>query len=172
MNFIELLKPGALVTRGYAERLLKDIAREAGSRFPSVGGLTLRINHPVFVFGHLSLYPVQLAEMTGISTDGMEVPAQYPDLFKMGVQCVDDPMGEHYPRIDEVTQRFFSATDALLSRLEQIELNKLSLPLENPARRERFGTVGAFLSYILLAHPQSHFGQISAWRRCMGLGPA
>lgn len=172
MKLADMVRPGALVTRGYAERLLKDVTPAIFSRYPSVEGVVIKINHPAFVFGHLSLYPVQLAEMLGLPTKGMEIPASYPELFKMGVECVDDPAGSVYPPMGEVTQAFFSATDALIELLDQIVPERLSVPLENPARRERFGTVGAFLTYILLAHPQTHLGQLSGWRRCMGLGPA
>jgi hypothetical protein len=72
----------------------------------------------------------------------------------------------------EIVNAFFSGTDALIASLDSISSETLDLALEHPSRRERFGTVGAFLTYILLAHPQSHLGQVSAWRRCMGLGPA
>lgn len=172
MKLAEYVRPGALITRGYAERLLKDVTPSIFARFPSVDGAHITINHPAFVFGHLSLYPVQLAEMVGVSTAGMEIPSRYSELFKMGVECVDDPLGAIYPPMNELTETFFSATDALIGSLEAIAPEKLDLLLENPARREKFGTVGAFLTYILLAHPQSHLGQISGWRRCMGLGPA
>lgn len=172
MKIAEYIRPGAVVTRGYAERLLKDVNPQNFARFPVIGDLAIKINHPAFVFGHLSLYPVQLAEMVGVSTAGIEVPTSWRDLFMMGVECVDDPKGTIYPSMSELTETFFGATDALIGMLDHIDPAKLDLPLENPARRERFGTVGAFLTYILLAHPQSHLGQISGWRRCMGLGPA
>ena len=172
MKFAEYVKPGAIATKGYAERLLKDVSPEIFARFPSVEGVEIKINHPAFVFGHLSLYPVQLAEMVGVSTVGMEVHPSYAELFKMGVECVDDPEAIIYPPMRELTETFFSATEALIDSLERIDPESLDRPLENPSRRERFGTVGAFLTYILQAHPQSHLGQISGWRRCMGLGPA
>lgn len=172
MKVMEYVRPGAIVTRGYAERLLNGINPEIFARYPVVNGAHVTINHPAFVFGHLALYPSIIAEMTGISTKGMEIPASYPDLFKMGVPCQDDPTGTIYPAMDEIVNAFFSGTDALIAALDSISPESLDLPLENPSRRERFGTVGGFLTYILLAHPQTHLGQVSGWRRCMGLGPA
>lgn len=172
MKFLEYVRPGAIAARSYAERLLKDITPQQFARVPVVGGVALVMNHPAFVFGHLSLYPMQLAEMTGISAKGMEVPATYQDLFKLGAVCDDDPSGTLYPAMHELTNAFFTGTDALIAALPSIAPYVFDTPLENPSRRERFGTVGAFLAYILLAHPQTHLGQISAWRRCMGLGPA
>jgi len=172
MNIFDYVKPGALAVRGYAERLLKDVTPQMFVRTPVVNGTVVTINHPAFVFGHLSLYPVQLAEMVGVSTQGMVVPSTYQDLFKIGAQCHDDVDGTIYPPMDEVVSSYFTSYDALLSVVATIQPEKLDLPLENPARREKFGTVGAFMTYLLLAHPQGHLGQISGWRRCMGLGPA
>jgi hypothetical protein len=172
MKFVEYLKPGALAVRGYAERLVGQVPAESFARIPVVNGATVIINHPAFVLGHLSLYPVQLAEMAGIQVQGTEVPEHYQTLFKMGAQCVDDPQGILYPSKDELVERYFTSTDALIARLADLDEKVFDAPLENPARRETFGTVGAFLAYLLLAHPQTHLGQVSGWRRCMGMGPA
>jgi hypothetical protein len=171
MTPIHLLKPGVKAVRGYAERLVKDVPDSQFGRLPVVNGQLVNINHPAFVLGHLSLYPIQLAEMSGLAGAGMEVPETYPTLFKMGVACVDDPQGAVYPSKAELVERYFGAYDALVERIAQITDSVLDEPLKDSARREKFGTVGAFLAYLLLAHPQVHFGQISAWRRCMGLGP-
>jgi hypothetical protein len=172
MNVLDYVKPGVAVVRGYAERLVKQIPEEKFARFPVVNGRSLAINHPAFVLGHLALYPIQLAEMADLPKEGMEIPSSYPDLFKMGVECVDDPAGSLYPKKDELIERYLGSYDALMKVLPAINPEALNRALENPARRERFGTVGAFLVYLLLAHPQSHLGQISAWRRCVGFGPA
>ena len=37
--------------------------------------------------------------------------------------------------------------------------------------RERFPTVGALLVGLMTSHHASHNGQLSAWRRAMGLPP-
>lgn len=172
MKFVEYLKPGALAVRAYAERLVREIPASAFARIPVVNGSVVVVNHPAFVLGHLSLYPIQLAEMAGLTIQGVEIPEDYQGLFKMGVQCVDDPQQNIYPHKDELIERYFCSTDALMGRLSDIDPTVFDMPLESPARREKFGSVGAFLAYLLLAHPQTHFGQVSAWRRCMGMGPA
>lgn len=167
----EFLLPGARLVVSYAERLLKDVTPELSRRKPVVAGTTIDCNHPIFVYGHLALYPAQLAEMAALSTEGLTVPSTYAPLFQMGVPCHDDPDGAIYPSLAEVSERFFTSTQLLLEQLPTLHSAVLTKPLENAQRRERFGTVGAFMAYILLAHPQSHLGQISVWRRCMGLGP-
>lgn len=171
MEFYDLLRPGTLNTLKYGERLLAGISPETAARKPKADGITLEINHPVFVFGHLALYPVQLARMLEVDAQAMEVPATYFDLFKAGTPCLDDPSGSIYPSITELKEKFFTGYHAILEALPSVREGVLAKELEDPSRRERFNTTGAFLAYILLAHPQTHFGQISAWRRCMKLPP-
>ena len=172
MKIFEYIVPGVRQNLAYAERLLKGIPAQLSARKPVVNGTLIECNHPVFVFGHLAIYPSQLAQMAGISSDGLEVPERYGSLFQMGSPCQDDPDGTIYPSLVEVSERFFSGMRAVLERLPEVSQQGMDAPLEHPGRRERFGTVGAFTAYVLLAHPQSHLGQVSVWRRCMGLGPA
>lgn len=163
---------GAVNTKGYGERLLKDIRPEQFARKAAVNGKVIDLNHPAFNYGHLCLYPAQLAKMMDLATTDMEVPDSYWDLFKVGSPCIDDVNGSVYPAMDELTQRFTKSYSAIIEAFPTAKSDVFDRELEEPGRRERFGTVGGFVSYILLAHPQSHFGQVSAWRRCMGLGAA
>jgi len=172
MELFDFVLPGARANLGYAERLLKGIPVELSATRPVVNGKTVDCNHPVFLFGHLSLYPQLVASMTGIPKEGLEVPAHYPGLFQIGCPCQEDPKGEIYPPLAEVSERFFSGMKNLLERTHEIPQQKMSAMLEDPSRRERFGTVGAFVVYVLLAHPQTHLGQLGVWRRCVGLGAA
>lgn len=171
-TLIANLLPGARAALSYAEKLLVGMPTELASTKPVVNGTRIETNHPVFLFGHLSLYPALLAELTGLPKDTVAVPEHYPALFQIGSPCHDDPSGEIYPKLPEVSERFLNGTRAILELLPQIEMSALTKELENPSRRERFGTVGAFVVYVLLAHPQVHLGQLSVWRRCMGLAAA
>jgi hypothetical protein len=38
--------------------------------------------------------------------------------------------------------------------------------------REMFPTLGAVVAFYLGGHVMNHLGQLSAWRRCLGLPPA
>ncbi len=171
-TLITNLLPGARAALTYAEKLLVGIPPELAARKPVVNGTRIETNHPVFLFGHLALYPALLAELTGLPKNDVAVPEHYPGLFQIGSTCHDDPSGEIYPTLSEVSERFLNGTRVVLDLLPQIEMPALTQELENPSRRERFGTVGAFVAYILLAHPQVHLGQLSVWRRCMGLSAA
>jgi hypothetical protein len=166
------LLPGARLAIAYAEKLLVGIPEELAARKPVVAGTLIETNHPVFIFGHLSLYPSLLAELIGLPRNDIQTPEHYPALFQIGSPCLDDTKGEIYPKLSEVAEQFLKNTRTILDILPQLDMLALSKELENPSRKERFGTVGAFALYILLAHPQAHLGQISVWRRCMGLSAA
>lgn len=170
MELSNYILPGAKQVRAYAERLTKGIPVELAATKPVVEGKLIEINHPVFVFGHLSLYPVQIAKMLALPSEAMEIPESYPALFKIGAACLDDRERKIYPAFEDLCSHFFRATDQLIKLFSDVNSANLDKELEDQGRRERFGTVGAFAAYILLAHPQVHLGQVSSWRRCVGLG--
>jgi uncharacterized damage-inducible protein DinB len=64
---------------------------------------------------------------------------------------------------------FRSASQAFIGFLPEIPATRYQDPLEDPDRRERFKSVGAFFAYLLLSHTSHHFGQIHVWRRIMEL---
>ena len=48
------------------------------------------------------------------------------------------------------------------------------LDKEHPSEdtRKFFPTIGAMVAFIMTSHEMDHLGQIAAWRRAAGLGPA
>lgn len=171
-SIASIIIPGTKIVRAYAERLVKDIPSEKFARTPEVGGITIVLNHPAFNFGHLSLYPGRLVPFLAIEASGLTVPATYEDLFKDGTPCVDDVACDHYPSKDEILATFFSRYETLLTRLVDVPDSVFLASMEDPKRKERFPTNGAFAAYLLSAHLNGHLGQVSAWRRCMGMPPA
>ena len=170
--FAESIVAAAGRGRAFAERLLKDVTPKQFARKPSIGGQVIDTNHPAFVFGHLSLYPRNLAIICSLNTPGAAVPDGYESLFKNGQPCLDDPEGKIYPAMDGVVRTYFAGTDAILDavgKLGDADFNKAN-PHENYAKF--FPTVGGACAFLLNSHVMMHLGQISAWRRCMGLGPA
>jgi DinB superfamily len=170
MHPSELLIPGARATLTNGEKIYGDIPAELFSRKPKDStGEVVRVNHPAFQIGHLSLYFVVMAEMGGKPNHVPPVPASYQELFKQGADCFDDPEGSVYPRRDAILDYFRSASEALLAVLPEIPPSLFHAPPEDARRKERFKTVGAFFAYLLLSHPSAHFGQIHVWRRMMEL---
>jgi uncharacterized damage-inducible protein DinB len=58
--------------------------------------------------------------------------------------------------------------DVSVRNLTQAELDA---PHPDPARRERFPTVGHMAIFYATWHETYHSGQLSAWRRVQGLPP-
>ncbi|MCA9284257.1 MAG: DinB family protein [Phycisphaerales bacterium] len=152
------LKP----TIGYAEALLKDIPADkfAFSPHPTM-------NHPAFVVGHLSIYPNRLLSIMGKSDLAVERPG-YDELFKAGTACVADP--KKYPGKDELTAYYLDRYKTLASVLESVSDETLAQPNPMEGRlREMFPTIGAATNFMANNHNMMHLGQLSSWRRAMGL---
>lgn len=158
----------ARLTKQYADGLLKGIAPEQFARLATVGGVVVQSNHPAFVFGHLSLYYPKV-----LSALGQQAPAHPPmfeDLFTAGKPCVDDPEGKKYPTMQAIMAHLNNGYEAAVAALSRATDAELARP--NPAEgrmKELFPTAGEVINFCMAAHPMSHLGQLSAWRRMMGL---
>jgi hypothetical protein len=75
--------------------------------------------------------------------------------------------------MDVITKHFFSAFDAALVVVGKTPDADFKKP--NPAEgrfKEILPTVGDATNFLMSTHGMSHLGQMSAWRRIMGLGSA
>jgi len=159
--------------RGLGEGLLKDIDPKTAGGFPVKDGQPIVCNHPVFVYGHLSLYPQMVMGMLGGTPDDAAVPESYNDLFMHGVDCQHDTNNTIYPSLDEVVGNFTKAYGALAEFAKTLDDDFLAKDIEgNDGFKDAFGTNGVMLMFLLHDHPMFHFGQVSTWRRAMGLGSA
>jgi hypothetical protein len=169
----DLIVTSGAVTLRYAEGLLKDIKPAQFARYPSPGGVVITTNHPAFVYGHLGLYAPRVLAMVGMASAGPANPDGFEALFANGKPCLDDPAGTIYPSMDVITAHFLAGTRAALAAMPKVD--EAVLARANPAEgrfREMFPTIGSAANFMLGAHGMSHLGQVSAWRRCMGLGSA
>lgn len=156
-----------------AQQMLKDVQASQFARKPSFGGKAIDTNHPAFVYGHLALYPSGLINMIGDNPAAAVKPAGYEELFAAGKPCQDDPDGKIYPPMEEITAKFFSGYKSALDLLAGVSDEKLNSPNPREGRmKEMFPTVGGMVNFMLGQHIMLHMGQISAWRRCFGLGSA
>lgn len=157
----------------YAERLLAGVEAKVFARFATVGGKVVQSNHPAWAYGHLALYPAKVMEHLGREAGAARVPAGWEALFKNGVECRDDPDGRVYPSMAEVVKFFHASYGAAIGALAEADDAALAGPNPTEGRmRELFPTLGSMLLFYMSGHPQIHLGQVSAWRRMMGLPPA
>ncbi|MBX3391520.1 MAG: DinB family protein [Phycisphaeraceae bacterium] len=187
----------AKIGRRYADRLLKDVRPEQFARRPIVGGREVETNHAAFVYGHLAVTNAWMATLmrvdeaglsvvsggsgvsgvSGVSGGGgggavVSVPAGYEALFKDGVECRDDPEGSIYPPMKEITDVFFTTFDRLIGMVASAPDESLAVPTPDSKARAFVSTVGTAGVFMLNSHIMMHMGQVSVWRRCMGLGRA
>lgn len=172
----EMLAVSAKRCIGFGEAMTKGVTSEIAARKPTGfrdgKPFVIETNHPLFLFGHLSLYPSRLWSMQGLG-DGPVAPSpKYLELFKAGSPCVDDAKGDVYPAWDEVLAKYRTGYEAAMKMLPGVADEVFFR--ENPmaANREIFPTVGSALAFYFTSHTMVHFGQISTWRRCFGLGSA
>ena len=111
---------------GYGERLLKDVTPQQFARFASPGNTVIESNHPAFAYGHLSLYGPRILSQLGQS--GPTVPANFETIFSKDAKCVDDPSGNVYPPMAEVTQVFFDGYKAAAAALRAAPNSAFEVP--------------------------------------------
>ncbi|MEM8757454.1 MAG: DinB family protein [Planctomycetota bacterium] len=166
---IEGLRPAVDRMLSLATGLAKDIPADRFARFASGADGAIVSNHPAFVCGHLSLYPARVAGMLGLQLE-VEAPAAWQELFRPGAECVDDADGSIYGPRDELIGTFVSLHERLLTAAEGVDDQVFFAATAEERYRARFPTTLTAVSFLLLAHPMFHLGQLSAWRRAEGLG--
>ncbi len=164
----------ANMTRMYADRLVKGITPEMAARKPRWGydGKEIDTNHATFVLGHLMIYPARIYTLAGKDAKPVAVEPRLEALFKAGATCVDDPHAGIYPHWEKICSQFFSSYDKAIEVAGKMDDKLLATPHPDPAVRERFPTVGAATNFLINNHVMMHLGQLSTWRRAMGLPAA
>jgi hypothetical protein len=176
-SFARLIRPGAELAINYADSLVKSIPAELFGRMAGRGaGSGQDVNSPAFNLGHLSIYP-DLRILPLLGRDDLVVPLPYSaDLFRAGTPCVDQvggASGNTYPNKDLIVATYMSRYRVAIDALQDVSEERLFQP--NPVEgrmRELFPLIGNAIAFLFVGHTQTHLGQISAWRRVMGLGSA
>jgi hypothetical protein len=125
------------------------------------------MNHPAFIIGHLSLYPNKVFTIIGQPRQIVDKPG-YVQLFQAGVQCIEQD--GRYPHKDEIVGYYLERYHSVAKALENVsdEVWQKENPIEGRLR-EKFPLVGIAVNFLLNNHHMSHLGQLSGWRRAMGL---
>lgn len=166
-----IVAPARLGIR-YAERLLVGISPQSAARYPRPGGETIVTNHASFVLGHLALYPGKLLALLGQPAGDAACPAEWVALFEAGAECQDDAAGTVYPGLATLREKFYAGYHVAFTAVAAAPDELLLQPHPDEARRENFPTLGATAGFYLGGHVMTHLGQLSAWRRAMGLPAA
>lgn len=170
--FAPAIVHGCKVSMGLAEMLLKDVHPGTFARSIRLDGTPVNANHPAFAYGHLALYPARVVTMLGGDASDIAPSDHLKELFEAGKEPVDDAEGTIYPSMGEITASFFRGYERAMHAVSAIDDARLAEPNPIEGRlREMFPTLGGALLFVLNDHTMFHLGQVSTWRRCMGLGP-
>jgi len=167
----EIIADGLRLSIGLGEKLLDGVTSDIFGRLGNSGGTTVNSNHGAFIYGHLAFYAPRVIQMTGGPRTSS--PDGFAELFADGVACVDDVDGTHYPDMKLITEAFFNGYNAALEAVIAASPDVLDQP--NPtggSLTEKFPTIGSMCGFMSCGHIMLHMGQMSAWRRMQGLGPA
>ena len=160
---MDLILPAFNLNLWYSQKLVADLADEQMCAQPVPGRV---MNHPAFLLGHLAL----VAGNFGTSMVGAApvCPEDWKELFNQGAKPLADR--GRYPSKAVLLKALEDAHARLADAVAKATPEVLARPA--PERiRERFPTVGALLVGLMTGHEASHNGQLSAWRRAMGLPP-
>lgn len=144
----------------YALRLVADLAPAQWTSQP-VPGRTL--NHPAWVFSHLNLYAHVAARLAAGAP--FDDPADHRYGAKSEVSA--DPV--EYADSGELMSEFVRLHAAAESALAGVGDSVLLAPTPLERWRGVHPRTGDMLVALTVKHESGHLGQLSAWRRAMGL---
>lgn len=161
--FSELVVPAGRMSLDYALSLAKDIPDDRWSEV-AIDGAT----HPGFIYGHLAIYPNRI--LGGfMGREDLVVPCPFDEeALQAGADCAGDP--SLYPKKSVVMPYFESSYKKVLETIPSMSAE--SIEAENPIEgfRERLPLAGAAVAFMVNNHIMMHMGQVSHWRRAIGLG--
>lgn len=147
---------------GYAESLAKDIPAEKFAFKPHP-----TINHPAWCFGHLALYPDRTFGMLLGRSDLARVNERFTKLFEPGTKCEDN--AAVYPPKDEIMAELRARHAVMIDYLDRVDDEVLQRETTHERYKARFPKIGHALHFLFANHIMMHLGQVSSWRRCVGL---
>jgi len=151
----------------FAKGLVADLTAEQMCQQPH--GL---VNHPAWSLGHLAASKVGLLRILGHEAS---LPVGWGEAWAgAGGIPSSDPSG--FPSKDELVSTFESLHDRVTTAIKAADAATLAATLATPhpheGARTYFPTIGDHVVFLMTSHEMDHLGQLAAWRRAMGLGPA
>lgn len=148
-------------TIAYGLELAKEIPADKFTNQPNEN-----MNHPAWTYGHLALYPERGLKLIG-RDDLAEENEPWNELFKAGSEC--DPDGSKYPAKDEIIERFKARHELIGELIPSVPDSVYDAPLPMKEMADFFPKIGHALHFLFANHLMMHLGQVSTWRRAMGM---
>jgi hypothetical protein len=121
-------------------------------------------NHPAWVIGHLTLTCQLVAGAIGVPE---WLPDDFPSRFGTGSSPIAGPAGHESK--DEMLGRLRDAQDRVTAAIGKLTDTQLDQPFPDPSYLDVFPTIRHCVTQALVGHASFHVGQLSMWRKAMGL---
>jgi hypothetical protein len=145
----------------YGQSLVGDIADERFAEQPVAG-----VNHPAWILGHLALTADSGLELLGAPK---ALHPEWTTLFARGSKP-SRSRGD-YASKDELVRAFEHGYEQLRKHVRLASPEQLSRPSPHEQTRATLPTLSDVIALLLTGHVGTHLGQLSAWRRLIGLPP-
>jgi hypothetical protein len=149
------------ISMDYWRQLLADLNEEQITAQPIVG-----MNHAAWITGHLAYSFQMIGGELGLKP---WLPPHWRRLFGTGSR--PDARTDDYPNKNQLVAVLEDSRRRLSEALYSMTDHDLDRPLPDERYRHIFPTLGSAVLHILTVHTALHLGQLSAWRRAMGLSP-
>ncbi len=124
------------------------------------------MNHPAWVIGHLTHACQLLGGAIGLSP---WLPNDWAKRFGTGSVPVAD--ASLYETQKSLLAMLGDARVRITKAVDQIDDAHLDAPFPDESYVQVFPTIRHALTQVLVGHTANHIGQVSVWRRAMGLPP-
>jgi hypothetical protein len=122
------------------------------------------MNHPSWVIGHLTYSCQLLAEVFGVPN---WLPNGWDKRFGTGSVPVAD--ASMYETKENALSMLGDAQSRITQAVERLDDARLDEPFPDESYRAVFPTSRHAITKVLVAHAANHVGQLTVWRRAMGL---
>lgn len=145
----------------YALRLAGDLTDAQFVAQPP--GISAILNHPAWIFAHLNVYAPLCTAM--LARKPFTDPIDHP----FGQKSEVSPRAADYPARSALLAAYQRTHDEAQQALESADDKVFGE--SNPVERWRamHPTIGDMLMTLMVKHESHHLGQLSTWRRAMGL---
>lgn len=124
------------------------------------------MNHPAWLIGHLTVTCQLLGGVIGLSP---WLPDDWTERYGTGSHPVAD--AGLYETKRNALAMLTDAEVRITEAVRGLDDARLDAPFPDESYREVFPSVGHALTQVLVGHTANHIGQLSVWRRAMGLPP-
>jgi len=148
---------------GYARMLMADIPAERMTEQPMPN-----VNHPAWILGHLAFSADRAIRVLG---GEMLLTEEWAKPFLPGSQL--SSQRSDFPSREELLQNLTRCFERAQQLAAAATPELLARPNPNPNAQMRAGlpTIEDAVAFLLTGHLAAHLGQLSMWRRMIGLPP-